>query len=343
MRAARFTGIGKPVEIHDIPTPQPLPHEVLVKVAACGVCASDVHVIDGSLPARAPIPVTMGHEASGTIVALGSAVVTRSIGERVTIYAGKSCGACRACRTDGSVEACLMPLTMGVDYDGAWADFVAVPAEACVVIPDSIPFDQAAILADAVATPYNAVIETAALRAGERVAVVGIGGLGTHAVQIARMAGASFIAAVDPLPAARERALRLGADAAFAPDGAVAAIREATSGQGVDVAFDFVGANAALKLAVASLAPGGRAVVVGVGGEPITLGPSIMFAFRRTQLRGSYGYQTRHLEMLARLVDTGRLDLSGSISERLPLESAADAVEALATKRGNPVRIVLTP
>lgn len=336
-------GIGKPIELHEVPVPEPRSGEVLVKVAACGVCASDVHVADGSLPSRAAPPVTMGHEASGTIVAIGQAVTTKAVGERVTIYAGKPCGTCRDCRTTGAVEDCQAPLTMGVDFDGAWADYVVMPASACVTLPDAVPFDQGAILADAVATPFNAVVETGGVKPGERVAIVGIGGLGTHAVQIARLAGASFIAAVDPLPAARERALALGADAAFEPDGAGAAIRGATGGEGVDVAFDFVGANAALKIAVSSLGKGGRAVVVGVGGEPITLGPSIMFAFRRTQLRGSYGYATRHLEILGRLVASGRLDLSQSISAKMPLEDANDAVEALAGKRGNPVRLLLVP
>jgi threonine dehydrogenase-like Zn-dependent dehydrogenase len=234
-------------------------------------------------------------------------------------------------------------MTLGVDYDGAWADYVVVPADACVRLPDAVSFAVGAILADCVATPFNAVVDVAQVRAGERVAVFGIGGLGTHAVQIARMAGAGFVAAVDPLPAARDRARSLGADLTAEPDGAVAAIRAATGGEGVDAAFDFVGANVVLKAAIASLAPGGRCVQVGVGGERIELGPSILFAVRRTSLIGSYGYRREHLELLARLVASGRLDLSGSISETLPLDQAADGVEALESKRGNPVRIVLVP
>ena len=200
-----------------------------------------------------------------------------------------------------------------------------------------------AILADCVATPFNAVVDVAQIKAGERVAVFGIGGLGTHAVQIARMAGAGFIAAIDPLASARERARSLGADLTSEPDGAVAAIRAATGGEGVDASFDFVGRNAVLKQAIASLAPNGRCIQVGVSGERIELGPSILFAVRKTKLIGSYGYRKEHLETLARLVASGRLDLSGSISAKLPLEAAADGVDALETKRGDPVRIVLVP
>jgi 2-desacetyl-2-hydroxyethyl bacteriochlorophyllide A dehydrogenase len=342
MRAVRFLGVGRPLELVWAPDPDPGPGEALVRVAACGICASDLHMMDGSLPVRTPPPVTPGHEASGTVAAVGPGVEAVAVGDRVTIYAGKPCRECAACRA-GRVEGCVAPLTMGVDYDGAWADYCVVPAEACVRLPDAVPFDVGAILADCVATPFNAVVDVAAVRAGERVAVFGVGGLGTHAVQIARLAGAGFVAAVDPLEPARERARALGADLVAEPDGAVAAIRAATGGEGVDAAFDFVGSSAVLKRAVASLAPWGRCVVVGVSGERIELGPSILFAVRKTRLLGCYGYRREHLEVLARLVAAGRLDLSGSISARLPLERAAEGVEALASKRDAPVRIVLTP
>ena len=342
MRAVRFIGIGKPLEVVEVPDPTPGPGEVVVKVAACGICASDLHMMDGTLPVRTPPPVTPGHEASGTIAAIGEGVVAWETDDRVTIYAGKPCRECPACRA-GRLDACLAPLTLGVDYDGAWADYVVVPAEACVRLPDEVPFEIGAILADCVATPFNAVVDVAQVKAGERVAVFGIGGLGTHAVQIARMAGAGFIAAVDPLASARQRALSLGADLGAEPDGAVAAIRAATGGEGVDVSFDFVGKNAVLKQAIASLAAHGRCIQVGVSGERIELGPSILFAVRHTTLIGSYGYRPAHLELLARLVASGRLDLTASISATLPLEAAADGVEALETKRGDPVRILLIP
>ncbi|HVL90556.1 MAG TPA: zinc-binding dehydrogenase [Actinomycetota bacterium] len=343
MRAARMTGVGKPVEIHEVPVPAPGPGEVLVRVAACGVCASDVHVLDGSLPAMPPLPVTMGHEPSGTVEAAGEGVLWPAPGDRVVMHAGKRCGACRPCRAGHGLEECLFVRTMGVDFDGAWADYVVVPASSCVALPKSIPFDQGAILADAVATPYAAVVETGQVRPGDRVAIFGVGGLGTHAVQIARLCGASFVAAVDPRQSARSRATALGADIAVDPDGAVGAIRDATGGEGVDAAFDFVGANAVVKACVSSLARGGRAVIVGVGGEKISLGPSILFALKHSQLRGAYGYRRTHIETLVSLVASGRLDLSASITANMPLEQAADAVEILATKRGDPVRIILSP
>lgn len=343
MKAVRFYKVGEPLVVEDVPTPEPGRGEVLVKVAACGVCASDLHMFDGSLPIRGTPPVIPGHEASGTIAALGDGVRGWNEGDRVTIYAGKGCGVCRNCLAGQPVERCALPITMGIDYDGAWAEYVAVPATALVRVPDAVPFEVAAILADCVATPFNAVLDAGGLRAGERVAIFGVGGLGTHGVMLARMGGASFVAAIDPNRAARERARALGADVVIDPnDGPPArAIREATGGDGVDLAIDFVGANAVLKQAVASLAIDGRALIVGVGGERIQLGPSVTFAVFRTTLRGVMGYRRAHLETLVDLVAAGRLDVSASVSARLPIERAAEGVAMLSDTRKALVRVLL--
>ncbi|HEX9774458.1 MAG TPA: zinc-binding dehydrogenase [Actinomycetota bacterium] len=343
MRAVRFPGVGQALRVEDVPTPEPGPGEALVEVAACGVCASDLHMFDGSLPVRGSFPVTPGHEASGVIAELGEGVRGWSAGDRVAIYAGKACGVCARCLAGESVERCLLPLTLGIDFDGAWADYVVVPASGLVRVPENVPLDVAAILCDAVGTPFNAVLDAGGLRAGERVAVFGVGGLGTHGVMLARMGGASFVAAVDPRPSARERAEALGADLVVDPtEGkASAAIRAATGGQGVDLAIDFVGANEVLKQAVASLAIDGRAMVVGVSGERIQLGPSVTFAVFRNTLRGVFGYQRHHLETLVSLVSSGRLDVAGSITHRFPIEDASAGVSMLSDKDNDPVRVVL--
>lgn len=343
MRAVRFHGVGTELVVEDVPVPSLMPDEVLVKVAACGVCASDLHMFDGTLPVRGSFPVIPGHEASGVIADVGSAVTGWREGDRVAIFAGKRCGVCARCQKGEPVERCALPITMGIDYDGAWAEYVAVPVDGLVRVPESIPLDIAAILCDAVGTPFNAVLETGGLKVGETIAVFGIGGLGTHGVMLARMAGASFIAAVDPSPAARERAKRLGADVAIDPAAGRPStqIREATRGEGVDLALDFVGANAVLKEAVASLAIDGRAVIVGVSGERIQLGPSVTFAVFRNQLRSVMGYTRAQLETIMSLVESGRLDVSGSVSARLPIEDAAEGVRILSEKRNDPVRVVL--
>jgi threonine dehydrogenase-like Zn-dependent dehydrogenase len=234
---------------------------------------------------------------------------------------------------------------MRFSYDGAWAEYVVVPAVALVPVPDTVPIEQAAICADAVSTPYAALLERAQVRPGESVAIWGIGGLGFHAVKLARLMGAAPIVAIDPLEDARKRALSAGADVSLDPttDDLATSIRELTGGRGVDVALDVVGSTAILAQAETCLARRGRLVMVGMSMEPTQLGPGALFSLQSQSLMGHLGYSKAHLDQLVRLVDTGRLDLSDSISDVVALDDIVDAVDRLATKRGNPVRIVVKP
>jgi len=342
MRAARFHSSTRALAIEDVPIPEPGPLEVLVRVDACGICLSDVHLIDGGIPPLLPV-VTLGHESSGVVARAGELVTGWQPGQRVSLMGGRPCGACSRCVV-GRIDECLEPQLMGFHYDGAWAEYVVVPFQTLAAVPDGVAAEHAAILADAVATPYAALKERAALRAGESVGLWGIGGLGTHAVQIARLLGAAPIVAVDPLPSARERALKVGADVAVDPGTDVAAeIRRVTQGMGLDVAVDLVGSNAVLEQAVSSLRRGGRAVMVGLSMEPIALGPGLVFGVQERALLGHLGYRKGHLEELLRLLAAGRLDLSTSISDVIPLEAVADGVRRLAEKDGDPVRIVVRP
>jgi 2-desacetyl-2-hydroxyethyl bacteriochlorophyllide A dehydrogenase len=343
MRAARFEAETKTLEVREVPVPEPRPHEVLVKVQACGVCLSDVHLIDGSLPGPLPV-VTPGHEPAGVIAAVGDAVPVWQPGQRVLMAAGRPCLVCANC-AGGRNDRCLDFEIMGFNYDGAWADYVVVPYAALTAVPDSIPIEQAAILADAVSTPYAAITERANVRPGESIGIWGVGGLGIHAVKIARMIGAAPIVALDPLPEARERALRAGADLAIDPrlDDAVAQVRALTGGVGVDVALDVVGSSAIIAQAETCLAARGRLVMVGISWEPTMLGPGVLFSIQSQTLMGHLGYRKEHLDTLVRLVELGRLDVSDSISAVLPLDDIVDAVDQLATKRGSPVRLVIKP
>ena len=243
------------------------------------------------------------------------------------------------------MDACLSPEIMGFHYDGSWAEFVVVPAYTLSAVPEGVPDEEAAILADAVATPYAAISERANLRPGETIGLWGIGGLGTHAVQIARLLGAGLIVAVDPLESARKRALALGADAAIDPasEDVVAEITALTGGRKLDVAVDLVGANAVLKQAVVSLGIRGRAVMVGLSIDPLQLGPGILLGVQSQSILGHLGYQKRHLDDLVRLLANGRLDLSSSISEVMPLEEVNRGVKTLAEKQGDPVRLIVRP
>lgn len=346
MRAARFDAATGQLSVEDVPVPEPGPLEVLVKVLACGICLSDIHLLDGSLPFSAP-QVTPGHEIAGEIAAVGELVPGWRVGDRVLVAAGRPCGRCRLCQL-GRADECEQVAVLGFQVDGGWAQYVVQTYAALTPVPSAVPLEQAAVLADAVSTPWAGLTERAALRAGESIALWGIGGLGVHAVQIARLLGAVPIIAVDPLPAARERALRLGADHVLDPgtDDVPGRIRELTGGRGVDVAVDLVGANTVVAQAVASLARRGRCVMVGMSLEPIALGeamPQVLFGAQSQSLLGHFGYRKQHLDQLVALVDAGRLDVSGSVSGLVPLEQIEDGVRRLAEKIGDPVRLVVQP
>ena len=343
MRAARFVAPGRSVELVDLPVPEPGPLDVVVRVEACGICLSDVHLFDGSIP---PVkqPVTPGHEACGVVAHTGKLVSGWRTGQRVSLMGGRFCGTCSNCTT-GRMDSCLNPEIMGFHYDGAWAEYVVVPFYALSGVPDGIPAEQAAILADAVATPYAALTERAALRAGESVGLWGIGGLGTHAVQIARLVGAALVIAIDPLSSARERAVALGADAALDPmaDDVVAQVAALTDGRKLDVAVDLVGSNAVMRQAVECLAIRGRAVMVGLSLDPLHLGPGILLGVQSQSILGHLGYDKRHLDALLTLLARGRLDVSASISDVLSLEDVGRGIERLARKEGDPIRLIVRP
>lgn len=343
MQAARFSTADLSLQVTDVPVPTPGAFEVLIRVMACGICLSDVHLLDGSLPSSLAV-VTPGHEAAGVIAAVGSAVPYWQPGQRVVMAGGKPCGVCAACAR-GRLDRCPHVEVMGFGYDGAWAEYVVVPAFTLCEIPDWLPFEQAAILADAVSTPYAGLVHRGQLAAGETVGLWGIGGLGVHAVQIARLVGAGLVVAIDPVPAARERALRAGADHALdaADPDVLGQLLALTGGEGLDLAVDLVGSNAVLAQAAASLGRSGRVLMIGLSLDPIELGPGVIFGFQSQSLLGHLGYAKADLDTVVELVARKRLDVSASISGIMPLADVADGVDQLRSKLGNPIRLVVTP
>ncbi|MFP2907999.1 zinc-binding dehydrogenase [Pyxidicoccus sp. 3LFB2] len=343
MRAARFDTATKSLTVQQVPVPTPGPGEVRVRVKACGICLSDAHLLDGSLQSPLPV-VTPGHESSGIIDEVGPGVPGWKPEQRVAMAGGRPCGRCVKC-SNGRLQECLAFQIMGFHYDGAWAEYVVVPYFALSAIPDHLPFEQAAILADAVATPYAGLVETAQLRPAQSIGLWGIGGLGVHAVQIARMVGAAPILAFDTNEAARNRALEFGADASFDPrmPELRKKVLQYTGGLGLDVAVDLVGANTVLAQAASCLGRHGRVVMVGLSPEPIQLGPGVVFGLQSHEMLGHLGYEKKHLDELVTLVGTKRLDVSRSVTATMPLEDVARGVERLVKKEGNPIRLVVTP
>jgi threonine dehydrogenase-like Zn-dependent dehydrogenase len=215
MRAERFYADSKTIAVEDIPIPEPGAGEVLVKVAFCGICHSDLSLINSTFPPQQPV-VTQGHEASGTIAKLGPDVTGWAEGDRVIVAAGRPCMTCPNCRR-GDVANCQRIQLMAFAYDGAWAEYTVAQAVGLTRVPNNVPLEQAAILADAVSTPFGAVVRTGRVGIGESVGVWGVGGVGTHIVQRARLVGAVPVIAVDINPAVLDRALELGADHALDP------------------------------------------------------------------------------------------------------------------------------
>ncbi len=344
MRAQRLDTTRRTFEVTDVPVPSPGPGEVLIKVAFSGICHSDLSLLDGTFPALGPQVITQGHEASGNIVELGPGVQGWDVGDRVIPAAGRPCRRCAACRRS-EYGRCTALQLMAFAYDGAWAEYTVAQAQGLTRIPENVSMEHAAILADAVSTPYAAVTRTAEVRVGEAVGVWGVGGVGTHLVQIARLVGAAPIVAVDLDPVARQRALDLGADRALDPrDPELAAkIAKVTGGRGLDAAFDSVGRQVTFAQALDSLGSGGRLIGVGMSAEELSLGQSMTFSLSRKQVRGHLGYDVTDIGVLARLVSTGRLDLSASISDVLPLEAIADGIQMLKDGQGTPVRILVQP
>ena len=343
MRAERFYADTKTVVVEDVPIPEPGLGEVLVKVAFCGICHSDLSLINGTFPAQRPV-VTQGHEASGTIAKLGPDVDGWSVGDRVVVAAGRPCGGCPNCRR-GDIGHCLRLQLMAFAYDGAWAEYTVALAAGLTRVPDNVPLEQAAILADAVSTPFGAVVHTGKVGIGESVGVWGVGGIGTHIVQLSRLVGAAPIIAVDINPVVRDRALELGADHAFDsrdPD-LKAKIAEVTGGRGLDVAFDAVGLKVTFEQALECLTVGGRMVGVGMSAESPTVGPTSMFGLFQKKVLGHLGYENADIETLAKLVSLGRLDLSRSISRIIGLEEIQAGIDALDHADGNPIRILVQP
>jgi D-arabinose 1-dehydrogenase-like Zn-dependent alcohol dehydrogenase len=343
MRAERFYADSKTIAVEDIPIPEPGPGEVLVKVAFCGICHSDLSLINGTFPAQRPV-VTQGHEASGTIAKFGAGVTGWAEGDRVIVAAGRPCTMCPNCRR-GDLSNCLRLQLMAFAYDGAWAEYTVAQAVGLTRIPDNVPLEQAAILADAVSTPFGAVVRTAQVGIGESVGVWGVGGVGTHIVQLARLVGAVPVIAVDIKPEVLDRAVELGADYAFdaRDDRLNDKIADLTGGRKLDVAFDAVGLKSTFGQALDAVRVGGRMVGVGMSDQSPTVGSTAMFGLSQKRVLGHLGYQNVDIATLATLVSLGRLDLSRSISDIVSLEEVRVGIENLDRRQGNPIRILVKP
>jgi S-(hydroxymethyl)glutathione dehydrogenase / alcohol dehydrogenase len=363
MRAAVLRRPGRPVAVETVLLAPPRRGEVLVRVAAAGVCHSDVHLADGLLGAGR-WPMVLGHEGAGAVAAVGEDVTEVAPGDHVAFCFVPSCGACRACRAGRRTlcEPAAANAVAGMLLDGTsrlraldgtvlqhglmvacFAEYAVVPAAGAVPLPASIPLWQASLLGCGVVTGIGAV-NRAGIRVGASVCVIGCGGVGLQVIAGAALAGAGTVVAVDTDPGKLELARRRGAThvvlAAHAGD--VVAEVLTISGGGVEHAFEVVGSAATIRQAWDVLRPGGTAIVIGIAPTGVQASlPAIDFLSEKTITGSYYGSSDVHaaLGQLAQLVLDGRLDLAEVVSCLISLDDVEPALERL--RRGQGARSVI--
>ena len=352
MNAAVLDRAPGGLRVEQIPVPEPRAGEILVRVRACGVCHTDLHVMKAEV--AFPTPAVMGHEIVGTVAALGAGVAAPAVGTRVACAFIMPCGTCAACGS-GRDDLCdaffAMNRGKGTLYDGTsrlrradgsavamysmagLAEYSVVPATDVFPLPEALPFEESAILGCAVFTAYGAVRHAADLRGGERIAVIASGGVGMNIIQIAKAFGASQIIAVD----VRDDKLQLAraAGATHVVNGATsdagARVRELTDGKGVDAAFEALGLPQTFTQALDCIRDGGRMVPVGIAPGKTTAAVEITRLVRRElRIIGSYGARTRaDMPEIIRLAERGILRPEAMVTRRFPLAEADAAYQAL--------------
>lgn len=339
VRALRFHGPGD-LRSEQVDLPEPEPGEVVIEVAACGVCGSDLHFLDGSAR-TGRLPVTLGHEIAGRVAA--SREPAWLPGTEVVVGAGVSCGTCPRCR-QGREMICERMLMTGIDFDGGLADGVVVPGTALLPRPPQLTAIEAATGVDAGASAYHALACRARVAPGQAVLIMGAGGLGSFGVQIAKALGAAPVIAADRDPSALERARSLGADETVRVEPGVSVGRtvKLLTGGGVEAAVEFVGRAATVDACVKSLRPGGVAVAVGVGIEPVETLPPVLWATNEYGLLGSFGSHRQDVERVLEWLAAGTLQPPPL--EVIPFEGAERVIMEVAAGRRNAAgRLIVTP
>jgi S-(hydroxymethyl)glutathione dehydrogenase / alcohol dehydrogenase len=360
VRAAVMRAAGEPLEVLDLRLDPPSAGEVQVRLHAAGVCHSDLSMLEGGI--ATPVPVVLGHEGAGVVEAVGEGVTRVAAGDHVVLNWVPMCGRCFFCLhgqpqlcTSGAYKPGLMddgttrlhdgdtPVHHGL-HAASFAERTVVREGSVVRVDDDIPFAVAAVVGCAVTTGVGAALRTAEVRAGERVAVIGCGGVGLSVIQGCRLAGAERIIAVDRVPSRLDAAQRFGAtDVVEGGDKAASAVRALTDRLGVDVAFEVAGIPALQRQAWDMTRRGGRTILVGVprqDGE--TTFPSLLLSVSEKTLKGCYygsAYPPRDFPAMLSLYRAGRLDLDSLITQRVGLDGVNDAFEAM--RRGEQLRTVV--
>jgi L-iditol 2-dehydrogenase len=342
MKALILTDPGH-LHYGDVPISELSDDEVLIKVRACGICGSDVHGMDGSTGRRRP-PLVMGHEATGVIAKVGAEVSGWAEGERVTFDSTVSCGRCHFCR-QGQINLCDERRVLGVSceeyrQDGAFAEYVAVPARILYRLPDGLSFERAVLL-EPLSVAVHAVRRTG-VSPDDTAVVVGTGMVGLLVVQVLRAYGCERVIGVDIDPGHLALAEKLGAETISGDaEGVAAAVFERTSGVGADLAIEVVGISDAVQTAIASVRKGGRVSLVGNLSPRIEL-PLQAVVTRELTLYGSCASAGEYPECIE-LLNSGKVDVEPLISAVAPLSEGAGWFERLRSGAPGLMKVILEP
>jgi len=319
MKSVRMIEAGKPLELREIPIPTIGEKEILLRVRAAGICHSDAHYRAGR-SAMGMMPITLGHEVAGVVEKTGSNVTNVKVGDRVCLHYNLTCGDCYYCST-GDDQFCETVRMLGHHVDGGYAEYLAIPARNAIPLPDEIPFEEGATLMCASATALHA-LRKSRVKAGETVAIFGVGGLGLSAIQLAKAMGAIEVYAVDIKQDKLELASEYNAipiDASRVD--AVEEIRKLTKGKGVNVAIEMIGLRKTMEQAIDCVGNLGRAVMVGLNQEPISINTYMQVLGKEAEIIGSNDHLLQELPLLVDMARRRILDTSRVVSQTIPLDA----------------------
>jgi 2-desacetyl-2-hydroxyethyl bacteriochlorophyllide A dehydrogenase len=339
MKAMMLKEYHRPMELIDMDTPSIGDDEVLVEVRSCGICQTDLKIFKGEIPPPIVVlPHIPGHEIAGIVKAVGKNVSGIAAGDAGIVYIYIACHACDWCMS-GHENLCPNLKRVGFELPGGYAQYVRVPSYAFCPFDPRLSFNEMAVLPDAVATAYRAVTVLGNVRPGQNILIVGAGGLGIHAVQIAKLCGARVLVA-DRKKKALQLAEEYGADVLIDADTSPQErIREATKGKGVDTVIEIVGAKETLAWSLPSLKKGGKLIIVGYNpGQPFPLDTMAMH-YNEWEIKGARLSTKAELLQVIRLVEQGKI--KPVISRTFPFEKANEALKAL-SEETTTGRLVLT-
>ncbi|OGF58776.1 MAG: hypothetical protein A2Y62_09750 [Candidatus Fischerbacteria bacterium RBG_13_37_8] len=339
MKAALFYGSNQPLRLEEVDKPTPKKNEVLVKVAACGLCHTDLHYLDHGVSTFKKPPVILGHEVSGIVEAAGEEVKNLKPGDKVIVPPVFTCGQCEMCRT-GRENVCNQMLMLGNHMDGAYAEYVVAPAKDTIPFIEGIPLEEGCIIADAVSTPFHALVNRADLKPGNSVAVFGCGGLGINAVQIAKALGA-YVIGVDIKEKKLEQARQFGADEAFISDADLPKKIRKLTGGGVHIAIEAIGNPVTMQTAFSTIRTGGTLIVMGYSDKDITVNAGRIM-FREMKIVGTLGCPPYLYPSLLKLVSMGKIKVKELVTHKFPLDNINDGFSLLRQGEESLIRAIVT-